>query len=187
MLIVMIFGTFVTVLNQTLVTPALPSIMVEMGVDANTAQWLTTGFTLVNAIMIPVTAYLTDRFSTRGLFVVSMAVFTAGSALAGWGPDFAVLLIGRLLQAAGAGILMPMVMTVLMLTFPQENRGTAMGIFGIVIAFAPAIGPSAAGFIIDMYDWHILFYIITVLSAVVMVSGGVAGTVLTESAGKVTS
>ena len=174
MLIVMIFGTFVTVLNQTLVTPALPSIMVEMGVDANTAQWLTTGFTLVNAIMIPVTAYLTDRFSTRGLFGVSMAVFTAGSALAGWGPDFAVLLIGRLLQAAGAGILMPMVMTVLMLTFPQENRGTAMGIFGIVIAFAPAIGPSAAGFIIDMYDWHILFYIITVLSAVVMVSGGVA-------------
>ena len=129
----MIFGTFVTVLNQTLVTPALPSIMTEMNVDAATAQWLTTGFTLVNAIMIPITAYLIDRYSTRNLFTVSMLIFTAGSALAGWGPNFPVLLAGRLLQAAGAGILMPMVMTVLMLTFPPERRGSAMGLFGIVI------------------------------------------------------
>ena len=118
----MIFGTFVTVLNQTLVTPALPSIMTEMSVDAATAQWLTTGFTLVNAIMIPITAYLIDRYSTRNLFTVSMLIFTAGSALSGWGPNFPVLLAGRLLQAAGAGILMPMVMTVLMLTFPPERR-----------------------------------------------------------------
>ena len=83
MLVVMIFGTFVTVLNQTLVTPALPSIMTEMSVDAATAQWLTTGFTLVNAIMIPITAYLIDRYSTRNLFTVSMLIFTAGSALSG--------------------------------------------------------------------------------------------------------
>lgn len=166
MLVVMIFGTFVTVLNQTLITPALPSIMVEMSVDAATAQWLTTGFTLVNAIMIPITAYLIDRYATRSLFTVSMAIFTLGSALAGWGPNFAVLLIGRLLQAAGAGILMPMVMTVLMLTFPPERRGSAMGLFGIVIAFAPAIGPSAAGFVIDVYNWHILFWIVVVLSLI---------------------
>lgn len=139
MLVVMIFGTFVAVLNQTLVTPALPSIMTEMNVDAATAQWLTTGFTLVNAIMIPITAYLIDRYSTRNLFTVSMLIFTAGSALSGWGPNFPVLLAGRLLQAAGAGILMPMVMTVLMLTFPPERRGSAMGLFGIVIAFAPPL------------------------------------------------
>lgn len=161
----MIFGTFVTVLNQTLVTPALPSIMTEMSVDAATAQWLTTGFTLVNAIMIPITAYLIDRYSTRNLFTVSMLIFTAGSALSGWGPNFPVLLAGRLLQAAGAGILMPMVMTVLMLTFPPERRGSAMGLFGIVIAFAPAIGPSAAGFVIDVYNWHVLFWIVVALSA----------------------
>ena len=76
MLVILIAGTFVTVLNQTLVTPALPSIMAEMSVDAATAQWLTTGFTLVNAIMIPVTAYLTDRYSTRGLFIVSMLILS---------------------------------------------------------------------------------------------------------------
>ena len=169
MLAVLVFGTFVTVLNQTVVAPALPSVMVEMNVDAATAQWLTTGFTLVNAIMIPITAFLTDRFTTRRLFLISMVIFTAGSALAGWGPSFFVLLLGRLVQAAGAGILMPLVMTVLMWTFPLEKRGTAMGLFGIVIAFGPAIGPTAAGIIIDRYTWHDMFYIIAVLSALVVV------------------
>lgn len=171
MLAVLVFGTFVTVLNQTVVAPALPSVMAEMSVDASTAQWLTTGFTLVNAIMIPITAFLTDRFTTKRLFLVSMVIFTAGGALAGWGPNFAVLLLGRLVQAAGAGILMPLVMTVLMWTFPVDKRGTAMGLFGIVIAFGPAIGPTAAGIIIDRATWHDMFYIITALSAAVVVIG----------------
>ncbi|MEG0756926.1 MAG: MDR family MFS transporter [Raoultibacter sp.] len=169
MLAVLMFGTFVTVLNQTVVTPALPSIMVEMSVDAATAQWLTTGFTLVNAIMIPITAYLIDRFSTRNLFVAAMAMFTAGSVLAGVAPEFGSLLVGRLLQAAGAGILMPMVMTVLMLTFPVEKRGSAMGLFGVIIAFAPAIGPTVAGLVIDNASWRDMFFVIALLSAVVII------------------
>ena len=152
MLIVLVFGTFVTVLNQTVVAPALPSIMSEMSVDAAVAQWLTTGFTLVNAIMVPITAFLTDRFTTRRLFLASMVLFTAGTALAAWGPNFPVLLAGRLVQAAGAGILMPLVMTVLMWTFPVDRRGTAMGVFGIVIAFAPAAGPTVAGIIMAHKD-----------------------------------
>ena len=168
MLAIMIFGTFVTVLNQTVVTPAQPSIMAEMGIDAATVQWLTTGFTLVNAIMIPVTAYLTDKHSTKALYIISLAIFAVGSLLAGIAPNFAVLLVGRLLQAAGAGTLMPMVMTVLMLTFPPERRGSAMGIFGIVIAFAPAIGPSVAGLVIDSLGWRILFYAIAALIAIVI-------------------
>ena len=131
MLAVLVFGTFVTVLNQTVVAPALPSVMTEMSVDASMAQWLTTGFTLVNAIKITITAFLTDRFTTKRLFLVSMVIFTLGSFLAGWGPSFVVLLLGRLVQAAGAGILMPLVMTVLMWTFPVDKRGTAMGLFGI--------------------------------------------------------
>ena len=171
MLAVLLFGTFVTVLNQTVVSPALPSIMGEMGVDAATAQWLTTGFTLMNAIMIPVTAFLTDRFTTRRLFLAAMIVFTVGTALAGWGPNFTVLLAGRLVQAAGAGILMPLVMTVLMWTFPVDRRGTAMGVFGLVIAFAPAVGPTVAGIVIDQASWHDMFFIITALCvAVVLVA-----------------
>ena len=108
MLAVLVFGTFVTVLNQTVVAPALPSVMTEMSVDASMAQWLTTGFTLVNAIMIPITAFLTDRFTTKRLFLVSMVIFTLGSFLAGWGPSFVVLLLGRLVQAAGAASSCPL-------------------------------------------------------------------------------
>ena len=114
---------------------------------------------------------MTDRFSVKRLFTVSMVTFALGSLMAGWGPNFAVLLLGRLLQAAGAGILMPMVMTVLMLTFPPERRGGAMGIFGLVVAFAPAVGPSVAGAVIDFYNWHILFYGITVCALVVIGTG----------------
>ncbi len=170
MLVVMISGTFVAILNQTMVTPALPSIMEETGVTASVAQWLTTGFTLVNAIMIPVTAYLSDRYKTRTLFTLSMIVFAAGSALAGWAPTFPILLVGRLMQAAAAGVSMPLVMTTLMLTFPPERRGSAMGIFGIVIAFAPAVGPSVAGVVIDVYNYHVLFYAIAILMAIVVVA-----------------
>ena len=168
-LAVLIVGSFVTILNQTVVTPALPPIMNEMGIDAATAQWLTTGFTLVNAIMIPITAYLIDRYSTRTLFVFSMGIFAFGSLLCGLAPNFPLLLTGRLAQAAGAGILMPMVMTVLMLMFPVERRGTAMGMFGVVIAFAPAIGPTVAGLVIDHFSWRDLFFAITALAVIVLI------------------
>lgn len=169
MIVLLLFGTFVTVLNQTVVAPALPSIMVDMDINAATGQWLTTGFTLVNAIMVPVTAFLIDRFSIRNLFLFSMAIFALGSLGAAWGPNFPVLLGGRIVQAIGTGVLMPMVMTVLMLTFPLERRGFAMGLFGIVMAFGPAIGPTAAGIVIDAADWHIMFYVVTVLAASVAI------------------
>ncbi len=170
MLVVLFAGAFITMLNQTLITPALPSIMKDMAVDQATVQWLTTGFTLVNAIMIPVTAFLQDRFGTRRLFLVSMLLFALGSAMCAFGPNFSVLLGGRLIQAAGAGILMPMTMTVLMVTFPVEKRGAAMGIFGLVIAFAPAVGPTVSGIVIDQAGWHILFLVVAVLSAVIIVT-----------------
>ncbi|MBR2789152.1 MAG: MFS transporter, partial [Eggerthellaceae bacterium] len=108
MLLVLITGSFIAILNQTLLSPALPTIMKELAVDASTVQWLTTGFTLVNAIMIPVTGYLTDRYSVRGIFVVAMSLFTAGTVLTAWAPNFSILLAGRLVQAAGAGMMMPM-------------------------------------------------------------------------------
>lgn len=169
MIVLLLAGTFITVLNQTVVAPALPSIMNDMSINAATGQWLTTGFTLVNAIMIPVTAFLIDRFPIRNLFLFSMSVFALGSLCAAWGPNFSVLFAGRIVQAVGAGVLMPMVMTVLMLTFPIEKRGFAMGLFGIVMACGPAVGPTAAGIVIDMADWHIMFYVVTAAAAAVAI------------------
>lgn len=171
MLAVMIFGTFVAILNQTVVTPALPTIMVEQHIDASTGQWLTTAFTLVNAIMIPVTAYLIEHYSTRRLFIMSMTSFLVGSILCTWGPTFPVLLAGRVFQAIGAGVMMPMTMTILILLTPINERGRALGIFGLVIGFAPAIGPTLAGVVIDAYNWHVMFGIVSVCAlAVILVA-----------------
>ena len=181
MVAVMVLASFVVVLNQTIVNPAIPSVMRTMSVSAATAQWLITAFTLVNAIMIPIAAYLSDRFSTRGLYVFSMGAFVVGSLLAAWSPTFSTLLAGRVVQAIGAGIIMPLVMTVMMLTFPVEQRGTAMGFFGIVIAFAPAIGPTVGGMVIDASDFHIMFWVVTILAIILLLG---AGWVTTKTAGQ---
>ena len=166
MLLVLITGSFIAILNQTLLSPALPTIMKELAVDASTVQWLTTGFTLVNAIIIPVTGYLTDRYSVRGIFVVAMSLFTAGTVLTAWAPNFSILLAGRLVQAAGAGMMMPMVGTVMLLTFPVDKRGVAMGLFGIIIGVGPLIDPVVSGFVVDNGDWRIMFWVIAAMCLV---------------------
>lgn len=168
---VMLSGAFIAVLNQTILSPALPSIMRELHITAVEGQWLTTAFMLVNGIMIPITAYLIDRFTTRQLFLSSMILFTAGTALAGVAGSFAILLVARILQAMSAGILMPMIQTVILLLFPKEKRGSAMGTVGIVIAFAPAIGPTLAGWMVDAWGWNSVFLVIAPLAAIDVISG----------------
>lgn len=166
---VLLFGGLISILNQTLLAPALPSIMKEMQIDASLAQWLTTGFMLVNGIMIPVTAFLIDRFSTRTLFFASMGIFTLGTVLCGMATSFPVILLARMLQAAGAGVMMPMGQTIMLLTLPRQYRGVGMGFIGLIMGFAPAIGPVIAGLIVDAFNWHVLFYGIAPLAALTIV------------------
>lgn len=170
-LAVLTCGSFVTLLNQTLITPALSTIMVEFSIDTATVQWLVNAFTIVNAIMVPIAAHLIDNHSTRVLFTTAMGAFFAGSLLAAWGPTFGVLLAGRVFQAAGAGILMPMCMTELMTSFPAEHRGQAMGVFGLVNAVGPVAGPTLSGLVIDSANWHVLFYIVSALSVLGIIAG----------------
>lgn len=166
---VLLVGVLLAVLNQTLLSPALPAIMADLQVDATTVQWLTSGYSLVEAVVIPLSAYLIGRFSTRQLFISAFALFTAGSLAAAIAPNFWVLLLGRVLQAACTGMSMPMVFTVILLVFPREKRGTAMGVIGLIIGFAPAVGPSVAGLLVDSVGWRALFAIVTALSVVVIV------------------
>lgn len=166
---VLLVGVLLAVLNQTLLSPALPAIMADLGVDATTVQWLTSGYSLVEAVIIPLSAYLIGRFSTRQLFISAFVIFTAGSLAAAVAPNFWVLLLGRVLQAACTGMSMPMVFTVILLVFPREKRGTAMGVIGLIIGFAPAVGPSVAGLLVDSVGWRALFAIVTALSVVVVV------------------
>lgn len=160
LMIAMMFGSFVSILNQTLLSTALPQIMKYFQISASTGQWLTTAFMLVNAIMIPLTALLLEKFSTKKLFIFSMLMFGVGTIICAFSTTFELLLIGRIVQAVGAGILAPLVSTVLLWIYPPEKRGSAMGLYGLVICFAPAIGPTLAGLIIDKWNWNHLFYII---------------------------
>ncbi len=158
---VFLIGGFVSFLNGTLITTALPTIMRDLKISPTTGQWLTTSFMLVTGIMIPCTAYLIDRFSTRKLFFASMGLFTLGTILGGFSDSFNMLLVARIIQAAGAGIIMPLMQTVFLVIYPKEKRGLAMGVVGIIIAFAPAIGPTLAGVIVDSHPWRDLFHLIT--------------------------
>lgn len=158
--LVLVSGAFVTLLNQTLLVTALPSIMKELDLQANLAQWLQTVFLLVNGIMIPITAFLIGRFTTRRLFLFAVGSFALGTLICAVAPDFYTLVAGRVIQAAGAGVIMPLMQTVMFIIFPVEKRGSAMGLFGLVIGFAPAIGPTLSGWLVNNYPWRVLFYIV---------------------------
>ncbi len=158
LLFVMILGAFIAVLNQTIMSVATPELMREFDIAASTAQWLTTGYMLVNGVLIPITAYFMQRFTTRELFGASMLLFLAGTIVSAIAPGFEVLLVGRLIQAAGAGIIMPLLMNVILSVFPPDKRGGAMGLVGFAIIFAPAIGPTLAGYVLDHYSWRVMFY-----------------------------
>lgn len=160
LLFVLLSGAFITILNQTLLGTALPPIMEDLQLSESTVQWLQSVFMLVNGIMIPITAFLIERFTTRKLFITALSLFAFGTFIAAISPNFTLLLIGRIFQASGAGIMMPLLQTIMFLIFPVERRGTAMGMFGLVIAFAPAIGPSLSGWLVDQFPWKSVFYVV---------------------------
>lgn len=157
-LIAMIFGMFIAILNQTLLNVALPRINTDFNISANTGQWLMTGFMLVNGILIPISAYLFNKYSYRKLFLVAMTLFTLGSLVCGLSGSFTMMMAGRVLQAIGAGVLMPLGTNVFMTIFPPEKRGAAMGTLGIAMILAPAIGPTLSGYIVENYHWNVMFY-----------------------------
>ncbi|MFC5402608.1 DHA2 family efflux MFS transporter permease subunit [Cohnella soli] len=169
LLFVLIVGAFLSLLNQTVMGVALPEMMKQFHIAASSAQWLTTGFMLVNGILIPITAYLMKRFTTRQLFISSMVLLLVGTVICSVAPGFEVLLTGRLIQAAGAGIIMPLLMNVILEVFPPENRGGAMGLIGLAMIFAPAIGPTLAGLVIEHFSWRWMFYGMLPLVALVIV------------------
>ncbi|KMY54384.1 MFS transporter [Bacillus sp. FJAT-27231] len=157
LLIVLIAGCFLSTLNQTLLNVALSDFMDVFHVTPATVQWLSTGFMLVNGVLVPITAFLMKRFTTRQLFISSMVFLLIGSVLCACAMNFGALLTGRMIQAIGAGIIMPLMMTVILYLYPSENRGSVMGTIGFAIIFAPAIAPTLSGFIIEYVSWRWLF------------------------------
>lgn len=171
---ILLIGTFVAILNQTLLNIALPKIIEDLGITTNTAQWLITIYLLINGVMIPITAFLIERYSTRQLFLTAVGIFAVGSLICALSTNFTVLLIGRIVQSMGAGVMMPLMQTVILLIFPREKRGAAMGMVGLAIAFAPAIGPTLSGWIVEHYSWRLLFYVVLPITLLDLLFAAVA-------------
>lgn len=166
---VFLLGAFVMVLNQTVISTAQPAIMKSFDIDTSTVQWLTTGFSMVNGIMIPISAWLMVRFRTKPLILTALASFFVGTLLAYCANSFGLLLTGRLIQALGAGAIMPLMQTVFLTIYPPEQRGAAMGINGIVVGLAPAIGPTLSGWIVDTFSWRDIFGIMLPIIALAFI------------------
>ena len=169
MIAILFFGAFVSFLNNSLLNVALPTIMADFDKEYATVQWLATGYMLVSGILIPVSAFLITKFKNRHLFITSMILFTAGTAVAAFAPNFGVLLAGRMIQAAGSSVMGPLLMNIMLVSFSREKRGAAMGIFGLVMITAPAIGPTLSGYIVQYYDWRFLFEMILPFAVISLV------------------
>ena len=170
-IVILMIGAFISFLNNTLLNVALPSIMRDLSVGPATVQWLSTGFMLASGILIPTTAFFIQKYSVRHLFLAAIGLFAIGTLLAGVAHAFPVLLAGRLLQAAGSAVLSPLLMNVMLVSFPIEKRGQVMGIFGLILMFAPAIGPTLSGWIVENYNWRMLFHFISPIAIVVFLIG----------------
>ncbi|OCT16343.1 MFS transporter [Paenibacillus pectinilyticus] len=167
----LLIAAFVALLAQTLLNVALPSMMTDLNVNENTIQWLINGYMLVNGVLVPVSAFLISRFTTRKLFLTAAGFFALGTIICAFAPGFSVLLTGRLVQAVGAGILMPLMTIVFLTIFPVAERGKAMGLMGVAMICAPAIGPTLSGWIVEHHSWRVLFYIVLPLSLFAFIYG----------------
>ena len=168
---VLLISAFVMILNETIMNVALQPLMVEFDVEETTIQWLTTAFMLTLATIIPTTGYLMQRFSLRAVFTLALVLFCAGTAIAAGAFGFPMLLLGRIVQAAGTAIMLPLLMTTVLTLVPLQRRGVVMGNVAIVISVAPATGPALSGFILHVADWRFLFLLILPIALLALVLG----------------
>jgi DHA2 family lincomycin resistance protein-like MFS transporter len=164
-------ATFVVFLNETIMGVAIPHLVVDLAITLSAAQWLTTAFMLTMAVVIPITGFLLQRFTTRQMFLTAMSLFSAGTLLAALAPGFEVLLGARVVQATGTAIMMPLLMTTLMTLVAPSDRGRLMGRVSIVMSVAPAIGPTISGLILDSLNWRFMFWLVLPIAVTMLVIG----------------
>lgn len=168
---VLLVSAFVVILNETIMGVALPRLMSDLSVTAVAAQWLTTAFMLTMAVVIPVTGFLLQRLSTRAVFLTAMSLFSLGTLVAAAAPGFAVLLVGRVVQACGTAIMMPLLMTTVLTLVPPARRGRVMGNISVVISVAPAVGPTISGVILSLLSWRWMFIAVLPIALAALLLG----------------
>lgn len=171
MMAVLLIGAFTALLTETFYNNALPTIMRTYSVTQSTGQWVSTGYQLVSGLMIPISAWMFHRFNTQKSFMTLMSIFFIGCILGFFANSFGWLLAGRLIQAVAAGSLIPLIQNVVLTIYPESNRGTVMGVIGLVVAFGPALGPTVSGWIIDNMGLKWLAGILIPLCAIILIAG----------------
>ncbi|WP_428911505.1 DHA2 family efflux MFS transporter permease subunit [Niallia sp. Krafla_26] len=179
---ILMLGAFIGLFGETALNMALTNIMEQFTIEASTAQWLTTGYLLTLAILVPISALLMKWFSTRQLVIGGLVISLLGALLAAASPSFALLQTGRVVQAVGTGIIMPVMVSVLLIIFPVHKRGVVMGIMGLVITLGPALGPTLSGVVISALSWNYIFW----FSAIFYVLLTLAAFVKIENVGEIT-
>jgi DHA2 family lincomycin resistance protein-like MFS transporter len=167
----LLVATFVVILNETIMNVALQRLMVDLRVDAPTVQWLSTGFMLTMAVVIPTTGFILQRLSTRAVFLLAMGLFAGGTALAAVAPGFEVLLLARIVQAGGTAIMLPLLMTTILTLVPLAKRGAVMGNVSIAISVAPAMGPTVSGLILEHFTWRFMFVFVLPIALAALAIG----------------
>ncbi|QJA00822.1 multidrug efflux MFS transporter [Leifsonia sp. PS1209] len=170
-LALLLAAVFVVFLNETMMGVALPRIQESLHIDATQGQWLTTAFALTMAVVIPITGWLMQRLDTRPVFTVAMSSFALGTLVAALSPAFELLVVGRVIQAVGTAIMMPLMMTTVMTVVPADDRGRIMGRVSIVMSVAPAVGPIVSGALIQVLPWQGLFWVMLPIALVMLAIG----------------
>jgi MFS transporter, DHA2 family, lincomycin resistance protein len=168
---ILLVAAFVVILNETIMSVALPRLMVDLDISARTVQWLTTAFMLTMAVVIPTTGFLLQRISTRTVFLLAMGLFSAGTLLAALSPGFWLLLFARIVQASGTAIMIPLLMTTVLTLVPVDRRGVVMGNISIAISVAPAIGPTLSGLVLQFLSWRFMFVLVLPIALATLVYG----------------
>jgi len=167
----LLVSAFVVILNETIMGVALPRLMSDLDITASVGQWLTTAFMLTVAVVIPITGFLLQRYSTRAIFFAAMGLFTVGTLICAVAPGFGLLLVGRIVQASGTAIMMPLLMTTIMTLVPPARRGRTMGNISIVMSVAPAVGPTISGLILTFFDWRWMFIFVLPIAIAALLLG----------------
>jgi DHA2 family lincomycin resistance protein-like MFS transporter len=168
---ILLVAAFVVILNETIMSVALPRLMVDLDISARTVQWLTTAFMLTMAVVIPTTGFLLQRISTRTVFLLAMSLFSTGTLLAAISPGFWMLLPARIVQASGTAVMIPLLMTTVLTLVPVERRGVVMGNLSIAISVAPAIGPTLSGLVLQFLSWRFMFVLVLPIALATLVYG----------------
>ncbi|MCE3552224.1 DHA2 family efflux MFS transporter permease subunit [Pseudonocardia sp. RS11V-5] len=164
-------SAFVMILNETIMSVALPVLVTDLDIGVGTAQWLTSGFLLTMSVVIPITGFLLQRLTPRTVYLTSMTLFSLGTLISAVSPGFGLLMTGRVVQALGTAVMLPLLMTTVIRLVPAERRGATMGTITVVIAVAPAVGPTISGVILSTLGWRWMFIVILPIALLALAAG----------------